>query len=317
MDSDSLNIFFIIISLILAVVIPFELFLFSYAVLGPMHYLTEINWLKSKNYFFNTNLKPAYILIGIVALISALYLIDFFNSNWLDSLKSYRRVMVTQLILTSFIFIVVFEFLQSKIGLWLCLAIAFVISLLLLKIYVGFHYLSLVFLPTLIHVYIFTGFFMIYGYTKNKQNKTLVSILMFWSVPLIIYLIPKEFLSFMTTSKAEVLYFNTGFSKINAILNQIFSEDNSIFNFKIQTFIAFAYTYHYLNWFGKTNLIGWAKAINTTQMIIILLFWSISVSLYLYDYSLGLMILFFMSLAHVLLEFPLNIKSIKSIFKLS
>ena len=136
-----------------------------------MHYLTEINWLKSKNYFFNTNLKPAYILIGIVGLISTLYVVDFFFSSWLNSLKSHRRVIVTQLILTSFVFIVIFEFLQSKIGMWLCLALAFVISLLLLKMYVGFHYFSLVFLPTLIHVYIFTGFLRYMATQKTNKIK--------------------------------------------------------------------------------------------------------------------------------------------------
>ncbi|MEZ4686061.1 MAG: hypothetical protein R3B47_08345 [Bacteroidia bacterium] len=29
----------------------FELFLFSYAFLGPLHYLTEINWLQKRSYF--------------------------------------------------------------------------------------------------------------------------------------------------------------------------------------------------------------------------------------------------------------------------
>jgi hypothetical protein len=27
--------------------------------------------------------------------------------------------------------------------------------------------------------------------------------------------------------------------------------------FKVQSFIAFAYTYHYLNWFSKTSIIKW------------------------------------------------------------
>ncbi len=35
----------------LAIFLPFEVFLFSYAVLGPLHYLTEINWLHERDYF--------------------------------------------------------------------------------------------------------------------------------------------------------------------------------------------------------------------------------------------------------------------------
>src|SRR5438128_4598659 len=34
-----------------AYVFPFELFLFSYAILGPLHYLTEISWLHERKYF--------------------------------------------------------------------------------------------------------------------------------------------------------------------------------------------------------------------------------------------------------------------------
>src|SRR5882672_6216800 len=46
-----LNIALMIGACIAAYVFPFELFLFSYAVLGPLHYLTEISWLHERNYF--------------------------------------------------------------------------------------------------------------------------------------------------------------------------------------------------------------------------------------------------------------------------
>src|SRR5436189_3490026 len=36
---------------LLAFLFPFELFLVSYAVLGPLHYLTEISWLHDRQYF--------------------------------------------------------------------------------------------------------------------------------------------------------------------------------------------------------------------------------------------------------------------------
>ena len=40
---DLLNIGLIALSLIIAIMLPFRLFSFSYAILGPLHYLTEIN----------------------------------------------------------------------------------------------------------------------------------------------------------------------------------------------------------------------------------------------------------------------------------
>src|SRR6478736_340910 len=46
-----LNSLLILVSCLVAFYIPFELFLFSYGILGPLHYLTEIGWLHKKNYF--------------------------------------------------------------------------------------------------------------------------------------------------------------------------------------------------------------------------------------------------------------------------
>src|ERR1051326_6332879 len=46
-----LNICLMLISCVMAFIFPFELFLFSYAILGPLHYLTEISWLHDRNYF--------------------------------------------------------------------------------------------------------------------------------------------------------------------------------------------------------------------------------------------------------------------------
>ena len=43
-----LNIGLMIVSAIAAFILPFELFLFAYAVLGPLHYLTESSWLQDR-----------------------------------------------------------------------------------------------------------------------------------------------------------------------------------------------------------------------------------------------------------------------------
>ena len=46
-----LNIGLMLVSCAVALFIPFELFLFAYAVLGPAHYFTEISWLHKRGYF--------------------------------------------------------------------------------------------------------------------------------------------------------------------------------------------------------------------------------------------------------------------------
>ena len=48
---DLLNIGLMLFSLLLAYQLPFTLFLVAYAFLGPLHYLTEINWLQRKQFF--------------------------------------------------------------------------------------------------------------------------------------------------------------------------------------------------------------------------------------------------------------------------
>jgi hypothetical protein len=69
--------------------------------------------------------------------------------------------------------------------------------------------------------------------------------------------------------------------------------------------LSFVYTYHYLNWFIKVRVISWHKIPKLRPAAIAGL--SIGATgLYLYDYGLGLKVLFSLSLLHVVLEFPLN-----------
>ena len=51
-----LNAGLMVLSAGLAFILPFELFLFAYAVLGPLHYLTQISWLHDRGY--HTKRKP-------------------------------------------------------------------------------------------------------------------------------------------------------------------------------------------------------------------------------------------------------------------
>src|SRR5690606_1980879 len=75
---------------------------------------------------------------------------------------------------------------------------------------------------------------------------------------------------------------------------------------KLQIFIAFAYTYHYLNWFSKTTVIGWHKVISKKKLIVILGIWVIALVVYFTNYYAGFVLLLFLSYLHVLMEFPLN-----------
>ena len=48
---EYINIGLMLVAFVVASLIPFELFLFAYAVLGPLHYATEISWLYDRRFF--------------------------------------------------------------------------------------------------------------------------------------------------------------------------------------------------------------------------------------------------------------------------
>src|SRR5574337_913623 len=99
-----LNIGLMLISCLVAFYVPFELFLFSYAVLGPAHYLTEISWLHERNYF--TKGKRDYIFLGLAGLILFLVLyIDkiFPHAHVFDERHDTRSTLSTGLVYIAFI----------------------------------------------------------------------------------------------------------------------------------------------------------------------------------------------------------------------
>jgi len=69
--------------------------------------------------------------------------------------------------------------------------------------------------------------------------------------------------------------------------------------------IAFAYLYHYLNWFSKTSVIKWHE-VTRFRAVTIFGLWLLGGAIYLYDYRIGLGVFYILSMLHVFLEFPLN-----------
>ena len=81
----------------------------------------------------------------------------------------------------------------------------------------------------------------------------------------------------------------------------------------MQIFIAFAYLYHYLNWFSKTTVIGWHKGLTKKRSLIILMIWLTCIALFAWNYRIGILSVTFLSTLHIFVEFPLNMVSIRSI----
>lgn len=311
-----LNTILIIVSCLISYVIPFELFLFSYGILGPLHYLTEIGWLHKKQYF--TKGKYDFIFLIITCLI-----LVYWNYNP-PEIKHHG--WVADIILLSLLVSIGLVFIKD----WLYRFILIFISLIFISVANNSSYYFTwiaIFLPTIIHVFVFTWLFMIYGVLKEKSWAGLISIITLIGCGILIFTFQPAGLGYTVSSYVQNSY--AMFSELNFRLINTFhlgnlTEVSQVFTtnigFVMMRFIAFAYTYHYLNWFSKTSVIKWHLVPKKT-LIVTLLIWLISISLYIYDYNLGLKVLFLLSFLHVFLEFPLNIVSItgigKEIFSLS
>lgn len=322
---DKLNTFLILLSFGLAYLFPFELFLLVYAVLGPLHYFTEINWIKDKDYFVKSKIW-IYLTLIFTLLIAIPGLLKFSNFNFLNDyplfrllrygIPKYSNHLIFLLLITAFSLLFWKKRKQQIFIIFLGILIALAVHQ-----FKTYHIIIGILLPTIIHVYVFTILFMWYGNLKEKKSINYLNLVLMLLIPLFLFMlnIDNGSYHFSETTKSLI---GTHFYKLNhTILNLFGLEKNpnlffyDIANLKIQIFIAFAYTYHYLNWFSKTTVIGWHKKLTQKKSILIGVLWLLSVGLYFYNYSIGLAVLLFLSLLHVILEFPLNIITIKEVLK--
>lgn len=278
------NILAMLLSASLAIFIPFELVLLSYAILGPGHYLTEISWLKGKQFF--TVKRYDYLIILGIAIVAILI-----------------KLPIANLVFYTFGLSLLFLFIKDSINrVWaifiLIIAGYFLLSHNILRATFGLY------LNTLIHVYVFTGMFILYGALKSKRVSGYLSVVIFVLCPVLLMFL---FADWHIAPSAWAVANYSFFSRINLVTLRshsinIYTDNASVL---LTRFIAFAYLYHYLNWFSKTSIIQWHR-IPVKRTIAIILIWSGSIALYFYNYNAGLYWLYMVSLVHVILEFPLN-----------
>ncbi len=319
-----LNILLIILSLAMAFWMPFQLFIYAYAILGPLHYLTEINWLREKKYFVNDNRWLWIVSSFVLFIVVPKYLVqpsiserlglpvitavaETFN-QWSNGLIFIWLVISASLIL-----------LRSN-GWRLALFGAGVLGAVLLNTLPSYIFLVGLLLPTVIHVYVFTILFMLYGAIRAKSKAGFAAVILVLICPLVIIFASIHPESYVFPDMIKQIFTDNNFHVTNTKMAQFLGlSDGTHFFFystielKLQIFIAFAYTYHYLNWFSKTGIIGWHKNLSVSRSVVIGIIWILSVCLYGYNYQLGFYVLLSLSFLHLLLEFPLNILSMKGI----
>ena len=323
---DITNIGLMLISCALAFVIPFELFLFSYAVLGPLHYLTEITWLKKRDYF--TNGKRDYVFLTVLCVILTIIVLlnaykeipalqnmdDFGVSVFGESFNNFANVAIYLAFASALAFVIFKDWVYKLFF----ISVALVVGLIIQQappflIFFG------ILLPTIIHVFVFTGLFIVYGAMKNRSFTGMASVVVFILCGAVFFVWKPVFNFYAITDYARkaIIMDGKGMINLNVVLMNLFSMGRasmetlfqSAVGLSIARFIAFAYTYHYLNWFSKTEVIKWHK-VPTKWLAVVIALWIFSVLLYLYSYKTGLMALYFLSLLHVFFEFPLNYRSV-------
>ncbi len=226
------------------------------------------------------------------------------------------------MILTALLFAIGIIHFQRWGAILLFLAGSLAASILILQYIPISNVLVGLFIPTLIHIYVFTLLFMIFGTLNHTTTPGVLAIVLLILCPFIIFNLPIDTAAYTLSESTKANFSNSNLDGLNVQIADFFGQlENGHFNLisplgiKIQIFLAFCYTYHYLNWFSKTSIIGWNKAISKPGFYVILIFWLASAGLYCYDYKTGLMALFFLSFLHVILEFPLNIVSIRGIYR--
>ena len=300
-------------SCLAAYAMPFELFLFSYAVLGPLHYLTEISWLHDRGYFVKSaplqrawNARRWWLALVVLTLGVMLY--------GLVAEKILKLAVSPLLEIALFYGVFASASLFVFAGSTARTAAIVALSALALVALGSTRYFALVafFLITIVHVFVFTAAFVLFGALKTRSRSGAFSLLVFALCALSFFIYAPPALG--ATAGDYVRHSYGSFQALNAELIKLFhlgtgtslSEIyDSAAGLTVMRLIAFAYTYHYLNWFSKTSIIKW-HAVSKSRAGAIAGVWVVSLGLYAYSYETGMIALYFLSVLHVMLEFPLN-----------
>ncbi len=297
LNVDQINIILMLASLGLAYVLPFELVLFSYAFLGPAHYLTQISWLHDREYYAGTKWLwlPFAVLVGLM--VGCAY-------TPYDKLAAYVALAGT------FGLSMALVLAKQRHYRWISAAVILAAFAALYFFSAPFVLALVILLPTVMHIYFFTGCFILIGALKSRNVWGMLSffIFLFCGAALFIF-IPQHNIISQSYASAGLPFFKSVVGYLVLVFQDFTGYANEL---SLIGFLSFAYTYHYLNWFSKTELLKWHQVPKRRMKIIVVLY-VLSIGLYLYDYKIGFGALLLLSLMHVVLEFPLDIIAVKSI----
>jgi hypothetical protein len=273
-----------------AYLIPFELLLVAYAALGPAHYFTEISWLHDRKYFL------PHKGFGLVLGLAGLGLMFVASAYW------YGLIIWAT-------FVACATLAAKTARLRIAIAGA---GLALTALFAMLHaplFVLAVLLPTLIHVSLFTLVFMLLGAMRARSAVQFGLVGAYLAaIALILVVPPTAGWAYAPLASRAV----DDFADVPTAIGQVLGLPDLTLDARLMGLLSFAYTYHYLNWFIKAEVIHWNR-IPRGRLAVVIALSAASTGLYLVNFALGFTVLLLISLTHVLLEFPLNSLSIREL----
>jgi hypothetical protein len=282
--NDAIHLGLMLFAFAAAYLVPFELLLLAYVVLGPAHYFTEISWLHDRSYFLpHRGIAAALVILAIVAA-----LID--NASWFGFAMWGALIVCAMLAATT-----------SAAEGTLLFMIAIALAGIMYASDSSFAVIGIL-IPTLIHVSLFTLVFMTLGaWRSGSRVQALLVVVYLVAIAVILLAPPTAEIRIASFAQAARDYFGN----VGPALSRLFGIPGLKLDTRLTSLLAFVYTYHYLNWFIKADVIRWAD-IPTARLALLIAASAGATALYFYDYAFGFTFLLALSLIHILLEFPLN-----------
>jgi hypothetical protein len=307
-DVNWLNIGLMLAACGAAIAAPFQVFLCAWAILGPLHYLTEISWLHDRNYFTRRNMARRWWLGLVLFAVLTIGFAYAANDPMQRNIPVPFQVALIYLVFAAAAAAIFVRDWLNAVGLFLILSLG-------LFYFSSFQNYAVAanLLVTIVHVFFFTGAFILLGALKGKSWVGVLSLAVFVCCAVATVTVAAPYAA--ASDRVRQLY--TSFEYLNKELLRLSGRTAGVYEAAgvgVMRLIAFAYLYHYLNWFSKTSIIKWHE-ITRTRAIVIAGAWLSTGLAYLIDYRLGFGILYILSMLHVFLEFPLNHQTLVEIGK--
>jgi hypothetical protein len=271
--------------------VPFELLLLAYVVLGPAHYITEISWLHDRSYFLpHRGIAAALAILAVIAVFVT-------DASWFGFAMWAALVACAMLAAAT-----------TAIEAMLIFMIAVALTAIMLSSGSSLGVVGIL-IPTLVHVSLFTLVFMTLGAIRSASRAQAALVVAYLVAIAIILLVPP-------TADARIASFAKAtqqyFGDVGPALSRLFGIPGLKLDTRLTGLLAFIYTYHYLNWFIKVDIVRWAD-VSKPRLALMVAASAFSTALYFYSYAYGFIFLLALSLAHVLLEFPLDTLAVRQL----